>query len=616
MLTGPPTTLELFSNELFFDLFDYLNDVDLLCAFAALNTRLDSLLFHSSRTSRVDLRSIYREDFDFFFAKHIPSIKSHLMYLRLSDDDETPDQCVRFLSTGLTLGQFSDLRSLTLNNVTSDPRINEDFFADLHRLRHLTHLKFVDCPFSHLKENDFQGVIDQIWNLPRLTHFYWNCQLHQTHWFALPACVSTSLQVVSIYQENCSSHSFAPVLVKTPKLRKFAASLGTYEEDDLPAFEAFLPAPPHLSVRKLVFSEVSSQRLLNNLLPFFPNVTHLKIETKYSIKFDGHQWEEIIVKYLPQLQVFQLRMIFAFRWTNVDEENHQEKFNRYFETYRNSFWFEHHWFFRCHLGLFHESVSIYLYSLPHVFDDYRISCNTPTFQTQSTCPDDLTFSYQSVRHIGYEPWMFNDPAMSQVQLLNIETLSVALPLDSQFLSTIPTFSNLRSLSLDILPLNSESRIQRILDCSPRLQTLAFSSWITLAMPPYRLDSPSIHRLDLEGLDQVHRQCSYNSQQCVELSRSPLGRHCRVLTIAVEESQCILFLALMMLNLRTLHVRFEGDDRRNEHDLVQILRESLPTRWNVTRECYGSIVLQSWFLCFCQLKDWPHVNRDARISLGQ
>ena len=109
MFINLPTTLELFSNELFLDVFEYFNDVDLLRAFTDLNTCLNCLLFDSSRTLRVDLCSISRDD---FYGRDLPAIQARLISFRMSDDDERPYQCVCFLSDGVTLGQFDHLRSL------------------------------------------------------------------------------------------------------------------------------------------------------------------------------------------------------------------------------------------------------------------------------------------------------------------------------------------------------------------------------------------------------------------------------------------------------------------------------------------------------------------------
>jgi len=165
-------TLESLCNELLIDLFELLNAVDLLRAFHGLNTRFNSLLFKHFRTYRVDFRSISKDDFNIFYQTYLPSIMNRIIYLRLSDDKDTPYQCAHFLSTGFTLDRFENLRSLTFNRVSPDPNINQFFFFHLHRLHHLTHLKFVDCRLFHVNSNDFQDVINQIWKLPKLTHCY------------------------------------------------------------------------------------------------------------------------------------------------------------------------------------------------------------------------------------------------------------------------------------------------------------------------------------------------------------------------------------------------------------------------------------------------------------
>jgi hypothetical protein len=142
------TTLESLSNELFIDLFELFNAVDLLRTFHGLNTRFDSLLFIYFRSYRIDFRSIDNKNCKVFCRTYLSSITNRTIYLRLSDDEDTPYQCSHLLSTGFTLDQFENLRSLTFNCVSSDPKINQIFFSHLHRLHHLKYLKFVDCIYS------------------------------------------------------------------------------------------------------------------------------------------------------------------------------------------------------------------------------------------------------------------------------------------------------------------------------------------------------------------------------------------------------------------------------------------------------------------------------------
>ena len=437
------STLESLCNELFIDLFEYFNFnvVDLLPLFAGLNRRFDSLLFTHCRTFHADFRSILKKDFDQFDGKYFWLVKNRLIYLRLTDAAETPHQCARLRRDQFTFGQFENLRSLTLHKRDSQLLRNPNFFVDLHRLRLLTHLKFVNCFFFDVKDTDFQGLIDQIWSLPRLAHFYWDCSFLGRPSFCLPTCVSTSLQFLTIYQQNWFSNNFAPLFAKTPRVGKFSVELWTCEAD-LSAWEKFVPSSPHLSLRKVFITLVDSERLLTNLVHFIPNVNHLKIETLSSIQFDGHQWEQLLAKSLPQLKVFQLKMNFNF----PRDENHQGKFDRYFNTYRSSFWIDRRWFIRCHWGFVDEDLEICLYSLPHAFSYSPFPDYLSNMQTKSTCPADLCFSYDSVPEITHESWMCSDEFMSRVQFMNIEQLFLRLPFDSRLFRRSPAYVHLSSTS--------------------------------------------------------------------------------------------------------------------------------------------------------------------------
>ena len=149
-------------------------------------------------------------------------------------------------------------------------------------------------------------------------------------------------------------------------------------------------------MRKVFLSQVYSRRLLTNLVHFLPNVTDLKIKSPKLIEFDGHQWEQFLVKSFPRLKVFQLKINLSFPW----DENHQEKFDRCFSTYRTSFWIERRWFIRFHWGMWMKSLSICLYSLPYAFDVDPVLSSVWNLQTKSTCPEaNSSFSSCPIRQI-------------------------------------------------------------------------------------------------------------------------------------------------------------------------------------------------------------------------
>ncbi|CAF4093759.1 unnamed protein product [Rotaria sp. Silwood1] len=201
------TTFESLSNELFLDLFELFNGIDLFRAFDNLNIRFNSLLFIYFRNNRIDLRSILKKDFDIFCQKYLRLILNHTIYLRISDDEDTPFQYTNFLSAGFTLGQFNNLRSLTFNCVSSDRKMNQSFFSDLYRLNEIKNLKFVDCRLYNINIEDFNNIINQIWNLSKLTHLYWDCRF-ESNFFSIPTNVSKSLQYLTVCKPYWYSSKF------------------------------------------------------------------------------------------------------------------------------------------------------------------------------------------------------------------------------------------------------------------------------------------------------------------------------------------------------------------------------------------------------------------------
>ncbi|CAF1228967.1 unnamed protein product [Adineta steineri] len=83
--------LESLSNELFFELFEYLNGVHLIRAFHDLNFRFNKLLFVHFRQFQFDFRSISKRDFDFICQQYLPLIINRVPSLSISDNEETPN---------------------------------------------------------------------------------------------------------------------------------------------------------------------------------------------------------------------------------------------------------------------------------------------------------------------------------------------------------------------------------------------------------------------------------------------------------------------------------------------------------------------------------------------
>ncbi|CAF1319496.1 unnamed protein product [Rotaria sordida] len=360
-------TLESLSNDLFLDLFKLFDAFNFFRAFYDLNTRFNSLLLIHFQAYCVDFRSILKKDFNTFYQMYFPLIINCIIYLQLSDDEDTPYQCAHFQSTYLTIEKVS-------------------------------------C------------------------------------------------------------------------LRKFSSSLDTYEEDDLPLVHTFKSLAQNLSITKLVLSSICSQRLMINLFQLLPN---LDLNLGCSI----------------------------------NDQTNKGKVDQYIATYRKPFWIEHHqWFIQCHWRQWIDDLSIRIYSLLYVFDDFPLFRNNLNYHTKPTCPADIYFSYDSVDKIRYEPSLFNEESLSNIKLNNIEILSLKLSTDHRFFSVIPMFENLFSLNVVIPTEIYQLQLQALLDHVSHLFSLGFESWNISAIPPYQYTSSSIRRLDLEGRDRSDRRHRFNCKE--------------------------------------------------------------------------------------------------------
>ena len=141
------THLEVLPNELLLELFKFFNVPELFRVFDGLNSRLNNLLWYHFQSYHLDLRSISKNDFDTLCDEYLLQIINEITVLRLSNDDDTPQQVERFLSHDNLLGQFTRLRVFSLYHVRSKTVMNKISFQ-LKHLSTLTHLNIIQCCFS------------------------------------------------------------------------------------------------------------------------------------------------------------------------------------------------------------------------------------------------------------------------------------------------------------------------------------------------------------------------------------------------------------------------------------------------------------------------------------
>ncbi|CAF5009275.1 unnamed protein product, partial [Rotaria sp. Silwood1] len=550
--------LEVFENELLLYLFEFINPLDL-----------------------------FRE-LKIVCQNYIPLIYDKIIYLHLSDDDGTPGQAADFFNYNINLDQFTSLKVLTLFRIELHQKIDEFFSFGIQQLQHLIHLKFVDCCLNSDDVKKATQMMNQIWSLPKLIYCYWDVKPNGDVYFVLPTVISSSLQHLYIRNPEWTSKQLTHLMMKTPYLQYFSTTFIDFTSNfDNDNENKTLPSLGNLPMKKLKLNNVWSRNILVNLLYMMPNLYYLNIRA-WTFYINGHEWKEIIVKYLPNLKIFRLNILFNL---NNNITNVKKQINKLLDAYRSPFWIEEHqWFIGCLWTEPNDDKLICLYSLPFSFEQVPQNVLQGNYRTKSTCPSRINFSYDHVHCLWYNSSLFTNTEFSRVQFNYMKDLELELPFDYKVLSIISNFNHLLSLTLSHLN-HYPLQLQSLFDKMPRLLSLKFRSWFIEEMPPFDIKCPSVRYLDLQGVNKFRRTHCFNIQQCEMLNKSPLGMQCEELRIEVTDIQSILELVYMMKNLRTLYITYFHDSRSHQPDAVNVIQHHAPPTTIVTRKTYRFITIR-------------------------
>jgi hypothetical protein len=125
---------EQLPNEIFVEIFSYLNGVDAIFAFAKLNHRFQCLVFEYCQY--FDFQFISKSQFD-LVSQHQNT--KQWKSLRISDDKHTPDFVEYFCQVYSLINDFPQLKSFAIVNLKS--RQNYTIFSLLPLLTNLVSLK-------------------------------------------------------------------------------------------------------------------------------------------------------------------------------------------------------------------------------------------------------------------------------------------------------------------------------------------------------------------------------------------------------------------------------------------------------------------------------------------
>jgi hypothetical protein len=352
--------LEHLANEILMEIFEYLTFTDLLHAFHRLNSRFHNLLFKYFHGHNLDFQSISKQEFDECIREYLPLIITQIKSLYLSNNNnEIPEQIEEFFSHhNISLQNFSHLKSLSISYLHSESLMFK-IIDELSHLPLLTHLRFVACRFRFNQE-DTQYILNRIFNQPKLTYCHLGIHFGVFRLILPTKCrISSSIQQLhlvgwtNLHELNCLFHHLS-----------YLQHLRLCFNDTSNKTELTDVCSSIISLNILVRNSLyTMKKILQNL----PNLSQLKIETQL-MDLDGYQWEYLISDHLPNLKIFQLKMLITINGSVRRERQVKDLL----DSFRSRFWLkERQWFVQCHWSLSYSSKTICLYTLPYAFTNYN-----------------------------------------------------------------------------------------------------------------------------------------------------------------------------------------------------------------------------------------------------
>lgn len=530
------TQLESLPNEVLLNLFKLLNTVHLVLAFFGLNIRLNKLINLHLQVSPFNFQSISKNNFDNICQENLRLAVDSIILLRLSNE-ETPSLSELILSRGYTLDRFIHLKSLSLHYIESLGTLTK-ITSQCRYLFHLTHLEIINSECGETQPR-ISNLLNNIWNIPNLTHCNLNGIEKRLTFPSQISSISPCIKYLSMKNINCNLQFLSTLVKCTPNLEYLCTTITC--RSTMEYLEYVMPS--------MITFEVSLTNILNStIFEKMPNLNNLTIELQ-NMYLDGHEWEEIIVAYLPKIKVFRLKMTFEYFSDATKEEQTDDILN----TFRSTFWLEEHrWFVRCRWNPSDDTRLRILYTLPYAFNSFHYFNEYCSKSTCSSEGDDQL--YNQVRSI-YQHEISNIDLSESLIIFdsyfsNIQHASLIISDGNNFLRSCPSVDRLTSLEVFLSEDSHYDQIQTLLDQTHHLYSLKVTSDKKLHPALFQLTSSSVHRLDLaksssDGSDY------FNDLDCNKLIDSSLGLQCEVLLIHLENRINVLDLTEKMFNLRLI-----------------------------------------------------------------
>ncbi|CAF1502734.1 unnamed protein product [Rotaria sordida] len=322
------TFIENLSNEIFYEIFDYLDGYEIYNTFSNLNHHFQQLLDSPSLILKIKLdNSTYNESSMNNYQQYLLRNKHKIFSIEFELSFEKNNH-LSWFTFDLSL---SRLESIYIGSNQSDILISLLInLADLPRLLSLT-----IRPLNILEYlNDIYRLI---FALPVLKSFIFFLDRYVT--ISLPMAINQQLSTIEhlVTYQYCSVNELFIILSYIPQIR--CLKIGNNLDIDT-SIQTILP----ITLSNLVDISITMDDAKFDEFELFIRKIHAKlkilrvtIQSEHIDFLNAHQWEQLIFKSLPQLEEFYFRYIESFA--------EEYKYPGVSDQFITSFWIERQWTF-------------------------------------------------------------------------------------------------------------------------------------------------------------------------------------------------------------------------------------------------------------------------------
>ncbi len=341
------TSIEDLSNELFYEIFEYLNGCEIYNAFSNLNIRFQNLLTFSSQPLKIHVNSNSKSMIQHYSQQIIIPNKNRIISLRFSNMS-----IWKYLKLSPIDSSLNCLESIVLNGINSN-----GVFSCFHRLMSLPRLFSLTLQIDgDLPE--VQAVYQFLYNLSVLKY----CKISsksvtKDRW----SCSSAKDRYINsiehlVIDHDCTIDELFNILSYTPRLCYLNCK----------SVRILYPLRRNVLINLCNLRYISINNFdvdFDKFEIFFEGIHSpiqvLRFKTSQKLNYnDANRWERLITHHMPYLHTFYLQCSINFHDRFGFDQEHEKS-----NGFTSSFWIERQWIFELQVNMNKTHSTEIIYSI-------------------------------------------------------------------------------------------------------------------------------------------------------------------------------------------------------------------------------------------------------------